>query len=84
MSGRDGLITDVLARCLPDVLVVSVDIPRNILTITTTASGKQIFDAEAELRKATGIMYELMCGRLPDANKLRVKLAKFRGIGDAT
>jgi hypothetical protein len=29
-------------------------------------------------------MYELMCARLQDQNKLRVKLAKFRGIGGAT
>lgn len=84
MSIHDVLIADVLARCLPDVVFVSADMERLVLTISTKASGKEIFDAEAQLRKETGVMYELMCGRLPDANKLRVRLAKFRGIGDAT
>lgn len=67
---------------LPEYRIVSIkDL---VVTIDTTASGKQIFDAEAALRKASGLMFELMCGRMQDQNKLRVKLASFRGIGDAT
>ena len=84
MSIHDVIIADVLSRELPDVTFVAADMDRLLLTIQTSATGKQIFDAEAQLRKETGVMFELMCGRLRDANKLRVKLAKFRGIGDAT
>lgn len=73
---------DALASILPDAKVLSIK--EAVITIETSATGKQIFDAEAELRRQTGVMYELMCGRKQDQNKLRVKLAKFRGIGDAT
>jgi len=77
----DALLAEALLPLLPDVQFISVN--GAVLTIETSATGKQIFDAEAQLRKETGVMYELMCGRMPDGNKLRVKLAKFRGIGDA-
>lgn len=76
------LLAEALRVFIPDVLIISAK--GTVLTIATAATGKQIFDAEAWLRRETGVMYELMCGRLPDGNKLRVKLAKFRGIGDAT
>jgi hypothetical protein len=71
-----------MAAILPNARVLSVN--GNIITIETDASGKEIFDAEAKLRQRTNVMYELMCARLQDQNKLRVKLAKFRGIGGAT
>ena len=81
MNIADALLAEALLPLLPDVQFISVN--GAVLTIETSATGKQIFDAEAQLRKETGVMYELMCGRMPDGNKLRVKLAKFRGIGDA-
>ena len=81
MNIADILLAEALLPQLPDVLFL--DINGLVITIETNASGKQIFDAEAHLRRETGVMYELMCGRKPDGNKLRVKLAKFRGIGDA-
>jgi hypothetical protein len=65
-------VADVLLRYMPDVTCIAAK--GTVLTIETKASGKTIFDAEAQLRKETGVMYELMCGRKPDGNKLRVKL----------
>ena len=73
---------EILATILPDAKVISI--AGTVITIDSQATGKQIFDAEAELRRVTGVMYELMMGRKQDENKLRIKLAKFRGVGGAT
>lgn len=54
------------------------------VTIESEASGKQIFDAEARLRKETGVLYELFLARKADDSKLRLKLAAMRGVGGAT
>lgn len=75
-------LSEELVALLPDVRLITIK--GDVVTIETNATGKEIFDAEAELRRQTGVMYELMCGRKQDQNKLRVKLARFRGIGDAT
>lgn len=72
------LPTSVVADLLPDAKVISIF--GDVITIQTEAAGKQIFDAEAELRIRTGIPYELMCDRIGDKNKLRIKLADLRGI----
>ena len=75
-------IAGILERLLPDakiIRVVGVDV-----TLRSSASPKAIFDAEAELRRQTGTKWELFLERGGDKNKLRIKLAKFRGIGGAT
>ena len=75
-------IADIIEMLLPDakiIRVVGVDI-----TIQSTASPKAVFDAEAELRLQTGTKWELFMERGGDKNKLRIKLAKLRGIGGAT
>mgnify|MGYP001595557897 FL=1 len=75
-------IADILEQCLPDakiLRVVGVDV-----TISSTASPKAIFDAERELRARTVTKWELFMERGGDQNKLRIKLAKLRGIGNAT
>lgn len=77
-------IADFVLWFLPDAKVLNVDREKLVLTIDTIATGKEIFDVEAKVRRVTEIKWELMCGRKQDENKLRVKLAKFRGIGDAT
>lgn len=55
-----------------------------VYTIETSATGAEIFEAERLIRLTVNAPVELMCGRKQDENKLRVKLAKFRGIGEAT
>lgn len=76
-------LQQVLDKLLPGCKILSV--VGEVITIETDAPGKQIFISERMLRKVCGgIQYELMCSRKTDQNKLRVKLAKFRGIGDAT
>ena len=72
----------ILEAILPDAKVISV--VGAVITIDSQATGKQIFDAEAELRRMTGVQFELMMGRKQDENKLRIRLAKFRGVGGAT
>ncbi len=67
-----------LTNLIPDAKIMSIH--GDVITIQTAATGKQIFDAEAELRRRTGIPYELMCDRIGDKNKLRIKLADLRGI----
>lgn len=74
-------MSNLLLRTLPDASILTID--GHTVTIETNAIGKQIFDAERKLRKDTGIKYQLMCQRMQDKNKLRVKLARFRGKGDA-
>lgn len=72
---------ETLERILPGARIVSV---KGVdVTIDSEALPKQLFDAEAELRRRTGVLYELFLERMPDKNKLRVKLAKMRGVGDA-
>ena len=78
-----SMLFKTLSELLPDARVIAIG-GGDVITLETHATGKQIFDAEAELRRRTGVKYELMCGRMADQNKLRIKLAKFRGIGDAT
>ena len=76
-------IQQVLDKLLPGCKILSV--VGEVITIETDAAGRDIFFAESRLRNlCDGIKYELMCSRKTDKNKLRVKLAKFRGIGDAT
>lgn len=72
---------DVLTRLLPDAALINI---RGVdVTISSTASGKAIFDAERELRRITGVKYELFMERAGDKNKLRIRLAKLRGVGGA-
>ena len=67
----------MLQRSLPGVLVLSI---KGVdVTINSTASGKAIFDAEAELRRVTGVKYELFMERMKDQNTQRVVFAKKRG-----
>lgn len=69
-----GLITNLL----PDAKLLSV---KGVdVTIDSEATGKEIFDAEAILRRQTGVKYELFMERQQDQNKLRIKLADLRGI----
>jgi len=76
-------IQQVLDKLIPGCKILSV--VGEVITIETDATGREIFFAESRLRNlCDGIKYELMCSRKTDQNKLRVKLAKFRGIGDAT
>ena len=76
-------IQQVLDKLIPGCKILSV--VGEVITIETDATGRDIFFAESRLRNlCDGIKYELMCSRKTDQNKLRVKLAKFRGIGDAT
>lgn len=81
---REELQPSVLLSILPDAKLLSVKSEQLIAIIESNASPKEIFDAERLLRKITGMKWELMMGRKQDENKLRVKLAKFRGVGDAT
>ena len=75
-------IADILEMLLPDAKILNL---RGVdLTIESTASPKAIFDAERNIRAQTGVKYELFLERGGDKNKLRIKLAKFRGIGGAT
>ena len=75
-------LADLLELYLPDAKIINL---RGVdLTIASTASPKAIFDAEIAIRQHTGVKYELFLERCGDQNKLRVKLAKLRGIGGAT
>lgn len=78
------IIEGWLLHCggLQDARVLSVkDL---VVTLQSNATGKQIFDAEAYVRRHTTKQFELMMVRMQDENKLRVKLAAMRGIGGAT
>ena len=69
-----GLITNLL----PDAKLLSV---KGVdVTIDSEATGKEIFDAEANFRRQTGVKYEIFMERQQDQNKLRIKLADLRGI----
>ena len=67
---------DLLTEWLPDAKVIRID--GVDITIRSAASGKAIFDAAAELRRQTGIKYELFMERMQDQNKLRIKLMEKR------
>ena len=74
---RNMPLVEALGILLPGSRVISV---KGVdVTIYSTASGKEIFDAEAALRKATGIKYELFMERMADQNKQRIVFAKRRG-----
>jgi hypothetical protein len=76
-------LPELLQTLLPGCKILSV--VGEVITIETDATGREIFFAESRLRNlCDGIKYELMCSRKTDQNKLRIKLAKFRGIGGAT
>lgn len=72
------VLAGILGNLLPDVKLISVS--GVDIKIDSQASGKEIFDAERELRKQTGIKYELFMERQQDQNKLRIRLANFRGV----
>ena len=72
------VLAGILANILPDVKLISIS--GVDVKIDSEASSKQIFDAERELRKQTGIKYELFMERQQDQNKLRIRLATFRGV----
>ena len=72
---------EILDRLLPGCKVISI---KGVdVTIESGASPKQLFDAEAQLRKETGVLYELFLERQADDSKLRLKLAAMRGVGGA-
>ena len=71
------MIESILKQLLPDCRIFSVN---NLdITVITAAAPDDILTAEIELRKATGVKYELFMARKPDDNKLRMRLAKMRG-----
>ena len=72
------VLAGLIVNLLPDAKLLSVS-GVDVL-IDSEATGKAIFDAEAELRRQTGIKYELFMERQQDQNKLRIRLADLRGI----
>ena len=77
MRSPEDIERDIV-NVLPDARLIRVN--GVDVTICSTASGKAIFDAERELRKITGIKYELFMERMQDQNKQRVVFAKKRGV----
>ena len=72
------VLAGLIVNLLPDAKLLSV---KGVdVLIDSEATGKAIFDAEAELRRQTGIKYELFMERQQDQNKLRIRLADLRGI----
>lgn len=49
------------------------------VVIESQASPKEVFDAEVELRRRTGAMWEVMMTDMQDRNVIRVRLAQRRG-----
>ena len=75
-------LVGLVFKFLPGAKVISI---KGVdVTIESGASPKQLFDAEAQLRKETGVLYELFLERQADDSKLRLKLAAMRGVGGAT
>lgn len=72
------VLAGLIVNLLPDAKLLSVS-GVDVL-IDSEATGKAIFDAEAQLRRQTGIKYELFMERQQDQNKLRIRLADLRGI----
>lgn len=72
------VLAGLIVNLLPDAKLLSV---KGVdVLIDSEATGKAIFDAEAQLRRQTGIKYELFMERQQDQNKLRIRLADLRGI----
>ena len=69
---------EILKDILPDSTVIKVN--GVDITLASAAPPKAIFDAEVELRKRTGVKYELFMSRKGDQNKLRIKLQSLRGV----